>query len=288
MKNIVLLHGGVGSDIGKLDGINKKLNLFARESANKGSALDSVLHAVKLMEDDPDFNAGTGSKLRLDGSVQMDASVMLDGKFGSVAAIERVRNPILIARDVMEKSPHICLCSDGAIKFARALGYPEYDPITNESLDRHKAMVNQIRNHGNEAENFLKFEKFTNVDAFLDGVVDTVGAVARVDGEFAGAISTGGSTFMLRGRVGAVPMPGAGIYVGKKGAVLTTGIGEEIAKRVLCYRVYSRIGEKSLLDILDEEISYFNKNTAVGLIALSSDDYAHFANKGMGTGSCEF
>src|SRR5580692_2470865 len=102
--------------------------------------VDAAVAGVVLLEDDPRFNAGTGSCVRLDGkSIQMDASVMRsDGKFGAVAGIERTRNPVRVARAVMG-SPHLLLQGDGATRFARTLGLGDYDPLTEASLDGSRA-----------------------------------------------------------------------------------------------------------------------------------------------------
>jgi beta-aspartyl-peptidase (threonine type) len=101
-------------------------------------ALDAVCAAVLVLEDDPLFNAGTGCVLNRDGAAEMDAAVMAgeDLRCGGVAAITRVRNPVLVARQVMEATPHVLLAGAGATAFARAHGFAEYDPVTRESLRR--------------------------------------------------------------------------------------------------------------------------------------------------------
>lgn len=288
MPDILLIHGGVGSDISKLDELNNKLNGYARESGLNVSPLHSVVDSVILMENDDSFNAGTGSVMRIDGSIQMDAAVMVPGDFGSVIGIERVRNPVLVARDVMEKSPHIMLTSDGAVAFARTLGHADYDPSTNKARERLEKVKKQLSGPAEEMprnvasfNNYVDYRKFNPKDA-----CDTVGAVAKIDGNFAAAVSTGGSSPMLRGRVGDSPIIGAGIYCGEKGAVVATGIGEEIAKNLLCYRVYSRIGEKPLKEILVDEIEKFGQ-TLVGLIAVDSEGYAYHDNGTMPVGIME-
>lgn len=285
MNNVLLLHGGVGSDIS----FSEVLNKYASEGSEEISPLDNVVKSVVIMEDDSTFNAGTGSYQRIDGSIQMDAAVMIPNKIGAVIAIEKVRNPVLVARDVMAKSPHIMLSGDGAVKFARSMKYPEYDPNTEKAIKQREKVLNQL--HDSEAnlpEKFLTFKKYVNISEFIQGSTDTVGAVSRINGEFAAAVSTGGSTPMLRGRVGDSPIIGAGIYVGDEGAIVATGIGEEITKRLLSYRVYSRIGEKPLYELLKEEVDYFDKNIPIGLIAVDRDEHASYANKSMAVGVKEF
>ncbi len=284
MANVLLMHGGVGIEESLVDAANIKLNSYASSLELKGNPLDSAIAAVKIMEDDQDFNAGTGSVMRIDGSIQMDASVAIPGDFGSVLAIESVRNPVLVARDVMELTPHKMLAGDGAVKFARLLGYKEYNPVTDRSRSRLRAALENLKTPGNDS--YAKYSKLmgkTDFNDFMKDSCDTVGAVARIDGKFAAAVSTGGASPMLRGRIGDSPIFGAGIYVGDRGAVVATGIGEEISKRLLCFRIHEKIGTEPLHDIMKEEISFF-KNVIAGVIAVSSDEYGYFANKGMGTG----
>lgn len=276
MENILLCHGGVGSknrstpDMGGI-----------AESAWDNDPLNSVVNAVVNMEDDPRFNAGTGSVIRIDGSVQMDAAVSIPGKFGSVIGIEMVKNPVLVARDVMEKTPHIMLAGSGALDFARRLGYEAYDPRTDRSKEAYKKMIEGIRDDMTENEKYQEFRRMID-QGIIEEPHDTVGAVARINGKFAAAVSTGGASPMMKGRVGDVPVPGAGIYCGDAGAVVATGIGEEIAKRVLCYRIYSKIGSMPLKSIIEKEIDYFGSNLA-GVIALSRSEVAYFSNGSMGT-----
>ncbi len=264
-----MLHSGAGSDTS----FSKRLDNYASRASKNFNALDNATNSVVLMENDPDFNAGTGSVPRIDGTIQMDAAVAIQDNFGSVIAIENVKNPVLIARDVMLKSPHIMLSGDGAIKFARIMGHSEYNPMTKKAQKLIEKLKNDYKNN-----NFP--------EKFKDFYHDTVGAVARVGNEFAAAVSTGGAFPMLRGRVGDSPIPGAGIFVGKKGAVVATGMGEEIAKSILSYKIYSKIGEKGLSDIIKEEIAKFN--VSVGIIAIDSENYAYYANKPMAIGIKKF
>lgn len=276
MKDVLLLHGGVGSD----SSIDPILNGFAKRSFLK-DPLDSVVRAVVFMEDEETFNAGTGSVMRLDGTIQMDACVMTPGHVGSVMGIERVKNPVLVARDVMEKSPHVIFAGDGATAFARIMGHEDYDPSTEKSrkrLEKVKLDLESSQKPGARERMFLLSMEKTGHD--------TVGAVARIGGRFAAAVSTGGASPMMRGRVGDSPVPGSGIFAGENGSVVATGIGEDIIRRSFCFRIYSRIGEKPLKQILDEEVAYFG-DVAVGVIAVSRDEVAYSANKDMATGYIE-
>ncbi len=272
--NILILHGGVGSP-GTLSPV---LNKYA-EKAVKKNAIGSVIDSVVLMEDDETFNAGKGSYMRIDRSVQMDAAVMIPGNFGSVVNIENVKNPVRVAYDVMARSPHNILSGDGAVKFARLLGYDDYNVKTEKAEKKYNEIIAKIKN--GEIKEFDEMKKNFDIN---DLIGDTVGAVARIDGEFAAAVSTGGTPLMLRGRVGDSPLPGSGIYCGENGAVVTTGIGEEIIKKQLCYRIYNEIGKMPLEQIVKNKISEFDISVPVGVIAVTRDEYSIYASKDMAYG----
>ncbi len=267
MKTIIL-HGGAShrSELSKI------LEKYAKEAIEENSALDAVVKAVVLMEDDPEFNAGTGSNMRLDGSIQMDAAVMIPGDFGGVINIEEVKNPVLVARDVMLKSPHMLLAGDGAVNFARKMGYPTYDPSTEKARERREKVLQKLKSG--------EIPEYYHPQFFREFLGDTVGAVARFDGEFAAAVSTGGTSLTLRGRVGDSPIIGSGIYCGSRGAVVATGIGEEIMRRMLSIRIYERIGEAPLQKICREEIEKFG-SIPVGVIAITAEEECAMSNLAM-------
>jgi Asparaginase len=281
MGNVILIHGGVGSK-GRTE---ESLNGIVENSISE-NALDSVMKSVIMLEDDPRFNAGTGSVIRIDGSIEMDAAVAIPGDFGAVINIKGVRNPVLVARDVMEKTPHIAIAGEGAVKFARRMGFEDYHPETERTRENFKKMKEALLNAEEGDDRYTIMRKLIK-EGIVEEPHDTVGAVARINGKFAAAVSTGGASPMMSGRVGDVPLIGAGIYCGENGAVVATGIGEEIAKRLLCYRIYSRIGETKLSKILEEEIDYFNGKTA-GAIAVSRDEVASNSNGVMPTDQLEF
>jgi beta-aspartyl-peptidase (threonine type) len=198
-----------------------------------GSALDAVCAAVVLMENNPLFNAGQGSALNADGEVEMDASLMAvpfkapattDGAAatvicaGAVAAVRRVRNPVLLARAVMEQTSHVLIIGAAAEKLALradiALCRPE-ELITERARARWRRYLRQaVLEHG------------------------TVGAVALdTSGQFAAATSTGGITGKMAGRVGDSAIIGAGTFADRGGAASATGFGESIMKTTLCREV---------------------------------------------------
>lgn len=279
MSGTIVLHGGAGSD----NSYSPVLKIYADKAIKESDAVSAVVAAVSLMEDDNQFNAGTGSVQRIDGTIQMDAAVMTSTGLGSVISIEKVRNPIQVARAVMERSPHLIMSGDGALSFARTLGFKEYDPNTERAEEvRKKIMEKLFSDNGEIEERFAKFLKVRNLKELAHYTSDTVGAVALIDGEFAAAVSTGGAVPMLRGRVGDSPIPGSGIFVGKKGAVVATGIGEEIIRKSLCFSVYERIGSEDLSYILEDEIKRFG-DTSVGIIAIDEEQEARKSNRDMAT-----
>ncbi len=210
----VIVHGGAGpirddSLPERLDGCKAAALAAWDILAQNGSALDAAEAAVMVLEDNPLFNAGTGSTLNQIGNVEMDAAIM-DGyllRVGAVAAVQRIKNPIKLARRVMEDGRHVILGSEGALMFAREIGFPECSP---ESL---------IVEH----ERKRWAEKY-----------GTVGCVVLdANGKIAVATSTGGIFNKLPGRIGDSPLPGCGTYADDRGGVSCTGFGEAIIRVVL-------------------------------------------------------
>ena len=213
-KPAVIVHGGAGqirddSLPERLDGCKAAALAAWDILAQNGSALDAAEAAVMVLEDNPLFNAGTGSTLNQIGNVEMDAAIM-DGyllRVGAVAAVQRIKNPIKLARRVMEDGRHVILGSEGALMFAREIGFPECSP---ESL---------IVEH----ERKRWAEKY-----------GTVGCVVLdANGKIAVATSTGGIFNKLPGRIGDSPLPGCGTYADDRGGVSCTGLGEAIIRVVL-------------------------------------------------------
>ena len=252
----IVLHGGASNR----PELREKVEQYAKLAFELDSALDAVVEAVRLMEDEPLFNAGTGSNMRIDGSIQMDAAVMQNNDFGAVAGIENVKNPVLVARDVMLHSPHMILAGDGAVRFARKMGYGHYDPATQRARAKREKTITKLKEG--------TIPEYYHPNFFMDFLGDTVGAVAYINGEFAAAVSTGGTSLTLRGRVGDSPIPGAGIYCGPKGAVVATGIGEEIIRRMLSIDTYMRLETMELEELCEYEVERFG-DIPVGLIVVS-------------------
>ncbi len=257
----IIVNGGAG-DIQNLEpyraGIKIALEAGYAVLAGGGSALAAAVETVRIMEDIPVFNAGTGSVLTIAGTVEMDASVMTDdGSFGAVGSISNVQNPILVAQKVMEETDHLLLVGDGALKFARLQGFGPHNPVTEDRIKR----LNELKAKKN-APYHPKFEKFLDAYGADKGDIGaakgvtlgdphgdakgiakgitfgdphgTVGAVAfDSESHLAVTNSTGGIMGKLPGRVGDSAILGAGSFASPIGGVATTGHGECITKLLL-------------------------------------------------------
>jgi L-asparaginase / beta-aspartyl-peptidase len=278
----VVVHGGAGTQQDAAEGCRIACEAAYGMLDEGSSSLDAVVEAARILEDDERFNAGTGSVLRIDGkTIEMDAAVMdSEGRIGIVINIRKQKNPVLIARAVMD-TPHVALAGRGAEEFASTLGYKKFSRISERSLKRHEAVMELIRK-GNAAGVNPRWAGVDN--AFIDRFsCDTIGAVALDSkGIFAVATSTGGSSPMLVGRVGDTPMPGCGFYAGPYGAVAATGIGEEIIKQMLSRRVYDMIGRhEGVNKACRDGIALFPAEFSAGVIAISAEGYAVNSNTGM-------
>lgn len=279
----IACHGGSSSSPGDEDGPGRACLVGLETLASPASALEAVVAATQSLEDDERFNAGTGSNLRLDGTtIQMDASCMTSaGDFAAVGAIERVRNPVAVAKRLLD-TPHVLLVGGGATEFARRCGFEDHDPTTAGAKERLRAVMTATDTLGEWSRPQL--EKAWNFDTPLRSVLgsDTVGSVAW-DGEmFAGALSSGGTTTVLRGRVGDVPLPGCGLYVGESGAVAATGDGEDIVRSLLAYRAYlelERNGDPQ--QAVDWALNELPQSVDVGIIVVHRTGFAGGARHGM-------
>ncbi len=269
MKPIILTHGGVGDRKDKRDDGCVTACKVALKFLNDGkadAALRAVIEAAVSLEDDPRFNAGTGANLRIDGSLELDASLATsDGRIASVACLRSTKNPIRVARAVMD-SPHVMLCGEGATRFAREKGFPEANMISDRAMERWKRAVERLK-----TQKLLSWErKWKGKD--MHG---TIGAVARAaDGTFAVSCSTGGTSMMLPGRIGDTPIWGAGIYVGPAGAVCATGAGEEVIRRHGSFRVYQLLEQgMSAQKAAEAEVKAFPEGYDVGYIVVGRKDH---------------
>ncbi|MBS3781990.1 MAG: isoaspartyl peptidase/L-asparaginase [Candidatus Thermoplasmatota archaeon] len=271
---ILIAHGGVGSPRERDEQVMKAVEKGYEEGM---SALEAVIAVVEELENDPTFNAGRGSRLRLDGSVQMDAAVQSEHNIGSVAAIEEVKNPIRIA-EIVHDSPYLLLVGDSATKLGKKRGFESKDLKTEDRIDELEEMREKL---GTE-EKLKDYKKF--YDEMQGG---TVGCVAYEDGEAAAAVSTGGTSYSIRGRVGDSPLIGSGFYVGEHGAVVATGKGEEITKRLSSKRCHDMIGEYGLERGCEIVVEEFPEEHTLGLIAANKEGCVSADNRQMARASIE-
>jgi len=223
-----------------------------------GTALEAVERVVRLLEDDPLFNAGRGAVFTRDGGHELDASIM-DGRdlsCGAVAGVTRVRHPIELARLVMTRTPHVLLAGPGADEFAAAQGVELVEPAWFDTPARREAL-----------------ERWRGTAGATSGG-GTVGAVALDrDGNLAAATSTGALTGKMHGRVGDSPIIGAGTYADNRScAVSGTGVGEEFIRHGVTRMIAARSGEdgRGLRDAVAEMIHGTLREGDGGVIALAA------------------
>jgi beta-aspartyl-peptidase (threonine type) len=293
----VLAHGGAGSyDHKEHDGPESAAQAGLKAGLETGSVLDAVIAATVFLENDIRFNAGTGSNVRFDGkSIEMDASVSTcDGRFGAVSCIENVKNPVLVARDVLF-TPHTLLAGKGATSYARKRGFPHYDPTAPSALEKFAKLQKMIAagaiDDGWCEWDLPEVQKHWNFEIpFRDavGCSDTVGAVATDGTKFAAALSTGGTISTLLGRVGDVPMIGCGLWAGPEGAVCITGDGDHLARARLASRVEMWLKEgKTSAQCVQLAIEMFPPEVAVGLLVIDPEGHAGGSNLQMAWGLAE-
>ena len=261
-----------------------------------GSALDAVEAAVVSLEENPEYDAGTGSHLNRDGHVSLDAIVM-DGRTlrsGAVAAVERVRNPIRLARKVMEASHHMLLAGAGAERFALEQGFALCRP-EDLIVERERRSWMLCTRFGHQRQfhdpEFLFSPRYLEklgtrpddrVDETKSGSGGTVGAVAMDrDGGLFAATSTGGTCSKVPGRVGDSPMIGCGCYAdAEAGGVSCTGWGEAIMKIVMAKSAVEMLrAGRSSQEAADEAIRLLAARTGGngGLILLDRNGTPGFA-----------
>jgi L-asparaginase / beta-aspartyl-peptidase len=243
----IAIHGGAGAvpratlsverERPYFDALAAALDAGYAVLARGGPSLDAVIAAVRILEDDPLFNAGHGAALTRDGAVELDAAIMEGRQLraGAVASVRHIKNPIELARRVMEKSRHVLLVGAGAEEFA----LEEQFTLVPNHYFRTAARLEQLE---------LEQRGQRVSDLVPPGSQGTVGAVARdADGNLAAATSTGGLTNKRPGRVGDSPIIGAGTYA-KNGvcAVSATGHGEYFIRAVAAHHVCAAVEYRGL------------------------------------------
>jgi len=246
---IILAHGGAGSDNAHSDGTDRACQIGLKMMQARTPALEVACRVVEILEDDPRFNAGTGSRKRSDASVRMDAACMDSRhRFGAVSALQHIKNPIHVARAVAD-SEYRLLIGEDAHQYAIECGLNKVD--------------------------------MTRMESNAPGT-DTVGAVVFDGDQFAAALSTGGTGGSRPGRVGDVPLIGCGLYAGEHGAVCATGHGESITLNLTAYRTYAML-ERGIAphEALETALSWFEDAQDIGLLIISRKGHVGGSNRSM-------
>ncbi|MGI9496878.1 MAG: isoaspartyl peptidase/L-asparaginase family protein [Mariniblastus sp.] len=282
-KFSIVIHGGAGSSAANASpaqvrqrkaSLTKALDQGVKVLSSGGTSLDAVESVLKILEDDPQFNAGKGAVFNAAGGHELDASIM-DGSTkacGAVAGVKTVKNPISLARLVMSETRHVLLAGAGAEEFAKQQGVgvvpTDYfdTPAAKKSWERYKLRM-KSRTSALERNSDGKFDSSWKMG--------TVGCVA-LDGKgnIAAGTTTGGMTYKKYGRIGDSPIVGAGTYADNATCgVSATGIGEQYIRNAVAYDVSAQMKYKgvTLQEAVDDNLRRrLNKNDG-GLIAVDKD-----------------
>ena len=294
----IALHGGAGTidrtalpavQAEYVASLERALREGAARLARGESSLDACQAVVVMLEDDPHFNAGRGAAFTEAGTHELDASIM-DGstlRCGAVAAVRTVRNPIGLARLVMERTPHILLMGDGAESFADAMGVARVENSYFSTEHRRVYLLEVLKERGKEIP--------PNVERPIMPATPnggTVGCVALdTQGRLAAATSTGGLTGKRHGRVGDSPIIGAGTFAGGTCAVSCTGTGEEFIRHGIARSIAARMefGGASLAQAADAAVFETLRPDDGGLIAVDAagNIALRYSSEGMYRGAAD-
>jgi L-asparaginase / beta-aspartyl-peptidase len=299
---VLVIHGGAGvierakmtpeKEAGYRSGLSAALDAGYAVLERGGSSLDAVTAAVRTMEDDPQFNAGRGAVLNHEGDAELDAAIM-DGngpRAGAVAGVRHVKNPVELARLVMEKSPHVLLVADGAEEFALEQGVV----LVPRSYFRTTARERELEEERRAEQARAAAAPATRNDTAAAGSMGTVGAVALDRaGNLAAATSTGGLTNKMHGRVGDSPLIGAGTFANNEScAVSGTGQGEYYIRAVVAHDVCALLEyrRQTLAAAVEEVMRKLQRGGGQGgIIALDRAGHVamQFNTPGMFRGVCD-
>lgn len=288
----LVIHGGAGT-IMKANmpaakekeiraSLDRALEAGSKILSSGGSALDAVEASVRILEDDPNFNAGRGSVFTYDGHNEMDASIM-DGRTraaGAVTGVTTTKNPISLARAVMEKSEHVFLSREGANEFSRQQGLEQVPPEYFATPERRRQL------------DLFKSKKVSALD--IEYKFGTVGAVALDKrGHVAAATSTGGMTGKRWGRIGDSPIIGAGTYADDRGcAVSGTGWGEYFIRVGVAHEICARMrldgtSTQAAADNVMAEVKALGGDGGVIVVTPKGDMVTSFNTAGMYRGKAD-
>jgi beta-aspartyl-peptidase (threonine type) len=281
-KPVIVVHGGAGnwqperSQPG-IEGVKKAAKKGFDVLKNGGTAVDSVMEAVAIMEDEGAFNAGHGSSLNIEKEIEMEASIM-DGKTlkaGAVGLLKDIRNPVRLAKIVMEKTDHVFVVGKGAEKLAKTFNFERRSPVTELRIKYYEQQKTALLNGKFELPKLAELIK-TYPEMFQE--LETVGAVALdKEGNVAAATSTGGFPLKLPGRIGDSPSIGCGTYAdNESGACSATGNGEIAIRLVLAKTVCDYMSSgKMAQEAVELAIKLVNRKMStiynhMGLIAVDT------------------
>ncbi len=244
---------------------------------NHGTALDAVEQGVKLVEADPEERSvGYGGRPDRDGNVTLDACIMdHEANIGAVAYLQHIKHPISVARAIMEKTPHVMLVGDGALKFALETGFKKENLLVEASEKEWKEWLKTSQ-----------YKPIVNIENH-----DTIGMIALdANGNLSGACTTSGMAFKMAGRLGDSSIIGAGLYVDNEvGAVTATGHGEEVIRVVGSHLVVEMMRQgkspeqacKAAVELIKRKFDIRKKqtkDTQIGFIAINNQgDYGAFS-----------
>lgn len=252
----IVIHGGAGTILKEnmSDSLEAAYKAKLKEAISVGyeilkkggNSLDAVTHTINVMEDSPLFNAGKGAVFTHEGSNELDASIMEGATLnaGAVAGVKHIKNPIDLARDVMQKSEHVMLYGAGAEEFAKGLGYKMMDTSYFYTQNRYESLQRVLEREKAKNEKKISYE-----DPYIkSSKFGTVGCAALdKDGNLAAGTSTGGMTNKRWNRIGDAPIIGAGTYANNATcAVSATGWGEYFIRSVVAYDISALMEYKGM------------------------------------------
>lgn len=248
----IAIHGGAGGDLDRwtpeqrrvrIEGLQRALRVGVDKLEQSATAVDVVEAVVRVLEDDPNFNAGRGAVLNEIGEISLDASIMdgSDLSCGAVANVRRTRNPISLARAVRDKTPHVFLCGHEADEFGESLKLPTETPEYFKTPEQIESWKTWKDRQARKAESTSKHDHDRGEDRLF--YLGTVGCVVLdAQGNLAAATSTGGLLGKKYGRIGDTPVIGAGTYANNKTcAVSCTGVGELFIKNHIASAISARM-----------------------------------------------
>ncbi|MCG2429752.1 isoaspartyl peptidase/L-asparaginase family protein [Aequorivita xiaoshiensis] len=281
----IVIHGGAGTilkenmsdslEAAYKEKLKEAISIGHEILKNGGTSLEAVAKTINVLEDSPLFNAGKGSVFTHDATNELDASIM-DGatlKAGAVAGVKHIKNPIDLAKDVMQKSEHVMLYGAGAEEFAQSLGYKMMDTTYFYTKSRYESLQRIL-----EKEKTINTEKISFQDPYIkNSKFGTVGCAALdKHGNLASGTSTGGMTNKRWNRIGDAPIIGAGTYANNSTcAVSSTGWGEFFIRSVVAYDI-SALMEYKGMSLQDAAKEVIHKKVPAlggdgGIVAIDKD-----------------